>query len=353
MAEARFDGMLDYFAALQKSCGGFLEKDALDPLLKSCMLDIERAPPITIEAGASMLRKLEKATVPQAWREALVKLVQAKVQTGAENSCNEGNKKNKEKPRQTCLHLDNYFLKKDWEKLASDGLTDKVNLAAQRMAALGLLNPTEPTVVHAVAILYLTSHKGTLEELNITGVHALNTVRDLKSVLRGLKGFTQSGITNYPMDPAELPGPIFMKAFGQEKPEPSRLDPHALGWLQVVLPARDTHTSVRGAWGKRTSRLRTGNNFQEMLMNAMSNPDMAAAFASMRRNNSGVQLNMTRRKQLMPSAASAQVEPLMLANGPAASHNLESTSRHRFQVMKNLASRLVLVQKKSARLVLL
>ena len=92
MAEARFDGMLDYFAALQKSCGGFLEKDALDPLLKSCMLDIERAPPITIEAGASMLRKLEKATVPQAWREALVKLVQAKVQTGAENSCNEGNK---------------------------------------------------------------------------------------------------------------------------------------------------------------------------------------------------------------------------------------------------------------------
>ena len=88
-------------------------------------------------------------------------------------------------------------------------------------------------------------------------------------------------------------------------------------------------------------------------MNAMSNPDMAAAFASMMRNNSGVQLNMTRRKQLMPSAASAQVEPLMLANGPAASHNLESTSRHRFQVMKNLASRLVLVQKKSARLVLL
>ena len=57
-------------------------------------------------------------------------------------------------------------------------------------------------------------------------------------------------------------------------------------------------------------------------MNAMSNPDMAAAFASMMRNNSGVQLNMTRRKQLMPSAASAQVEPLMLANGPAASHNL-------------------------------
>lgn len=317
MAEARFDGMLDYFAALQKSCGGFLEKDALDPLLKSCMLDIERAPPITMEAGASMLRKLEKATVPQAWREALVKMVQTQVQTGAENSCNQGSKKAQ---RQTCLHLDNYFLKKDWEKLASDGLANKVNFAAQRMAALGLLNPTEPTAVHAVSILYLTSHKGTLEELNINGAHALNTVRDLKSVLRGLKGFTHSGITNYPMDPAELPSPILMKAFGQEKPEPSRLDPNTLGWLQAVLPARHTHTSVRGAWGKRTSRLHVSNNFQEMFMNAMSNPDMAAAYASMMRNNSGVQLNMARRKQLMPSAASAQVEPLMLANQPVESH---------------------------------
>lgn len=94
-----------------------------------------------------------------------------------------------------------------------------------------------------------------------------------------------------------------MKAFGQEKPEPSRLDPNTLGWLQAVLPARHTHTSVRGAWGKRTSRLHVSNNFQEMFMNAMSNPDMAAAYASMMRNNSGVQLNMARRKQLMPLGA--------------------------------------------------
>ena len=267
MAEARFDGMVEYIEALTQAAAGKQLQD-MEPLLQSCLLDIDRAPPITLEVAARMLKKLATSKVPKEWRTGVVEVVQKKVQVGAEAfpisiaaSC--------KKQPQRCNHLCNYFLQTEWDSFKSNGMANKITVVAQRMASLGLVNPTEQTFVHAVAVMYLSSHKGPVEEMMVNGTHALQVLRDLKSLLKGQKGFGHSGVLNYPQDPAELPSHLLLKAFGQKKPAPSPLDAQSLLFLQQQLPARDTHTrrsvgvgarkvprkTLRSTWAKCCSKL--------------------------------------------------------------------------------------------------
>ena len=133
--------------------------------------------------------------------------------------------------------------------------------------------------MHAVAVMYLSSHKGRVEEMMVNGTHALQVLRDLKSLLKEQKGFGHSGVLNYPQDPAELPSHLLMKAFGQKKPAPGPLGPQSLLFLQQQLPARDTHTSVRGCWGKKSATQNTAQHMGDMLFQTVSmlHPDMSPA----------------------------------------------------------------------------
>ena len=143
MAEARFVGMLDYLGVLKRSK---LNSDPakMDALFQACILDIDKAPPISMDTGTSMLKTLAGADVPEKWREDLANLVQSKVQSGI----GEVSSTKKEKKTQHCENLQNYFLKSDWDEMAADpGILKKCMVMGNRMAHLGLVNPDEQTSV--------------------------------------------------------------------------------------------------------------------------------------------------------------------------------------------------------------
>ena len=244
MAEARFDGMLEYLAALRTSTSRAPEN--LDALFQACMLDLERAPAISMATGSGMLNKLNSSDVPQEWKEAIQQLIQKKVLSGATlSSTGTGAGVGGEKPMQKCMFLQNYFLKTDWDALRDQqDIVRKSHVVAMRMVSIGLMNPTEHTLVSAVAIIYVASHKGPMDELQVNGSHALATLRGLKSMVKALKG-QHSGITDYPELPSQLSEDLVRKAFGGEIPVSSPVDSDALHYLQNYLPARDTHASVR------------------------------------------------------------------------------------------------------------
>jgi len=73
MAEARFVGMLDYLAALKRS-KLTADQAKMDTLFQGCVLDIENAPPISMEVGTSLLKTLASADLPEKWHEDLANL---------------------------------------------------------------------------------------------------------------------------------------------------------------------------------------------------------------------------------------------------------------------------------------
>ena len=83
MAEARFVGMLDYLEALRLSSSKSGKDTNVDKLFQSCMLDIQNAPPMPVDAGARLLKKLNTAHVSDQWREELAQLLHEKVEAGA------------------------------------------------------------------------------------------------------------------------------------------------------------------------------------------------------------------------------------------------------------------------------
>ena len=328
MAEARFDGMVEYMEALaQAACGKQLQD--MEPLLKSCLLDIERAPPITLEVGARMLKKLTISKVPQEWRPSVLEVVQKKVQVEAEAFPTNNGGSDKKQP-QRCNHLCNYFLQTEWDSFKSNGTANKITVVAQRMASLGLVNPTEQSFVHAVAVIYLSSHKGPVEEMMVNGTHALQVLRDLKSLLKGQKGFSHSGVLNYPEDPAELPSHLILKAFGQKKPAPSPLDAQALLFLQHQLPARDTHTSVRGCWGKKSAAQNTAGQMGDMFFQTMSmlKPEMLALLAGCQnKTEPQVQLLQGRKRKSIAATAALSDEEAEARPCPAEAQPCPASKR--------------------------
>ena len=245
MAEARFVGMLDYLAALK---GSKLASDTakVDALFQACMVDMENAPPVSMDTGTSMLKLLKRADVPEKWREALSDLVQNKVQAGIGEIAVA-----KEKKTQHCENLPNYFLKGDWDEMAgAQGILKKCLSMAKRMALLGMLSPDESTCVAVVAIAYVVNHQGPMDELRVNPVNALANVRSFKNHIRGMKGFQKCEIRVFPADPSELPEDLFRKAYGQQLPVQCQVDEVAVRFLRDILPARDTHASIRGMCGK-------------------------------------------------------------------------------------------------------
>ena len=245
MAEARFVGMLDYLAALKRS--KLTEDQAkMDALFQACVLDIENASPISMEVGTSLLKTLGSADLPEKWHDDLANLVQKKVQAGiGEQSLK------KKRQNQHCENLPNYFLQSDWDEMAKNpGILKKCMTMSNRMALLGLLNPDEPTSVAVVAIAYVTAHKGPMDELRVNPMNALSTVRDFKSHIRNLEGFKKAQISLFPADPAELPEDLLRRAYGEQMPVKCPVDEMAVKFLCQVLPARDTHSSIRSMCGK-------------------------------------------------------------------------------------------------------
>lgn len=164
---------------------------------------------------------------------------------------------------QHCENLQNYFLQSDWDEMAKNpGVLKKCMTLSNRLALLGLLNPDEQTSVAAVAIALLTwlTHKGPMDELRINPMKALCTVRDFKGHIRNLKGYSKAEISVFPADPAELPEDALRRAYGHQMPVQCQVDEMAVKFLRSVLPARDTHSSIRGMCGKPSLQQFQGNS---------------------------------------------------------------------------------------------
>ena len=89
-----------------------------------------------------------------------------------------------------------------------------------------------------------------MDELRVNPMNALSTVRDFKSHIRSLKGFKKAQISLFPADPAELPEDLLRRAYGEQMPVKCPVDEMAVKFLCQVLPARDTHSSIRSMCGK-------------------------------------------------------------------------------------------------------
>ena len=203
-----------------------------------------------METGAKLLRQLSQAGIGEEWEQQLAELVEEKV---AAEPVEDGKKKDPK--TQHCQNLQNYFLENEWKALLEEKpLLQKVSLIAKRMAMIGLKSPNEPTAVAGVAIAFLASHKGPAEDLQWNAVKALSTLHDLKMVVRAQRAYDMSNMKRYPHDPAELPEDLLRRAYGTEKPVACPLDAAGLLFLRKALPARDTHASVRGCFGKPRGR---------------------------------------------------------------------------------------------------
>ena len=259
MAAARVEGFLDYLSALKQS------NVACDnqQLLRQCIADISAAPNVSMEVAATLLRRLAASdAVPDTWREQLVATLQAKVHTHA----TQGGEQKEKAAVQTCQALDAYFLEEEWANMRAGSFSARMSLVVNRMADLGLVNADENTYVHALSVVYLSGHKGPVQDLRISGFAALNALRDLKKLVRAQRkrGLVHSGVALYPRDPLELPKAVHQLAFGDKVPLPSPLDPKSLLYMQNSLPARATHTSVRGSSSVAPQNL--GAQMQEMHM---------------------------------------------------------------------------------------
>ena len=276
MAEARFAGMLEYLQALKQSKLKSGKKESVDKLFQACVLDIQSAPPISMETGAKLLRQLSQAGIGEEWEQQLAELVEEKV---AAEPVEDGKKKDPK--TQHCQNLQNYFLENEWKALLEEKpLLQKVSLIAKRMAMIGLKSPNEPTAVAGVAIAFLASHKGPAEDLQWNAVKALSTLHDLKMVVRAQRAYDMSNMKRYPHDPAELPEDLLRRAYGTEKPVACPLDAAGLLFLRKALPARDTHASVRGCFGKPRGRASKALEMAESMMAFMPRlPQMLANFA--------------------------------------------------------------------------
>ena len=96
----------------------------------------------------------------------------------------------------------------------------------------------------------VVNHQGPMDELRLNPVNALANVRSFKNHIRGMKGFQKCEIRVFPADPSELPEDLFRKAYGQQLPVQCQVDEVAVRFLRDILPARDTHASIRGMCGK-------------------------------------------------------------------------------------------------------
>lgn len=253
MAAQRLKDMLGFLTALEKS--GFNPaahdgvKDTQQKMLHGCLLDLQQAPSIAIQEATQMLQDVQSASIPDWMKEEIIKGVQEKVSSTAEEQ-NGGAKRGKNLT-QKHLHLQNYMTESDWKTLrsSSHSLSTKVQCLCRRFGLLKLTCPSEGTSVLAVSLLSLASHQGPPEELLVDGFKTFSLLADFKcSVKSFTKKMKRSDLLVYPANPQDMPEALFKAAYAPgEPPVECPMDCGALAVLCEDLPARKSNVKVSGA----------------------------------------------------------------------------------------------------------
>ena len=216
--------------------------------------------------ATDMLQQLQASSLPDEMKARIVETIQAKVSSPDDMTPPEKCKR-KSAETQRCRYMYNFFTARDWETfLGTASLDLKMHTCARRLSLLGLTNPTEPTSVMGLAILLLSSHKGSAADLTLQPGQTMNKLDDLKAAIkRCAKRSAHSGLAIYPETPQQLEESLFRKAYREAEPVPCKLQVEDVVMLADTLPARKSHGSVNMARGRRDGPFKQDLPLQNLL----------------------------------------------------------------------------------------
>ena len=150
--------------------------------------------------------------------------------------------------RRTCQTLKTpcaYFTVSDWLVFDDDsiGIARKIHRMVDRMAGLGLMNPSEGAIKHLTAMLAAAS----CPSASPSSLHALG--QEIKSAFQGKKarGSALPHIAAYPDDPSALPDVIHASGYTDEDDPPVERTPPGFAIILQKVPMRTTHKSIGGS----------------------------------------------------------------------------------------------------------
>ena len=322
MAEKRFQEMLQFLAMLQQSTSleqqqaGSLDSTH-EKMLQGCLVDLSSGPAISLVAATGMLSQVTAAGLPDKMKVRLVSAIQEKVATP--DSVAEQQHRGKDKAcNQSCTTFYDYLTEEEWSVLLSEAdWQEKQRIVMKRCSLLGLTNPTEPTHVLLLSLLYVCSHKGSVQTLTVAPKQWLQFLHELKDGIKlTCKRVQHSGLKCYPPSPKDLQPKLYEMAYLLQGPVPCKGQLDAILHLSDTLPARKTHGSVapsRALLAKDQSLHETFGNFS-VAMQHFSNLAAVAGVAGFGGAGSsgdlpGLTLLNPRKRKALPAASEPESPP--------------------------------------------
>ena len=236
--------MLDFLRALGESADPEKMEATQRQMLRQCLADLQAGPAVALGEATEMLRHVQNAKLPAAFKEELVSCVKDKASGGVSVPAQTAKAEGK---TQRHDYVYNYLTGLDWQTLRSDDASkeSKRQLLGRRLFFVGLKFPAESCFKLLLAILLLSCHHGALECFTLDHVEAFKELEKMKKTVRATLGTAScSGIKDYPEKVAELPEELRKAATRDGEPARCPLDVACLTSLTTQLPARKTHSSV-------------------------------------------------------------------------------------------------------------
>ena len=212
---------------------------------------VAACPSLSTQQTTKLMQLLSKSPYSMAVRSKIIDMMYGKIASTGEIAAIKANEKPIGYKNQVNLHLHRYFSSKEWSALKSPQTTylDKLSIITNKFEMLGCTCPSEPTEVHACAILTLVGLELEAESLHVVikPAECLHKLRDLKAgikVLRGRVRLPHYGVVRvYPPTWQELRSQ-YPDVFAHAFPEPDRLpaecplNEKVLDQLRMRMPAR-------------------------------------------------------------------------------------------------------------------
>ena len=215
----------------------------------SDLLAVINTTPVTLQEGTHVLQCVRASKLPEECQRQLADAVNRRL---AHSLCSAGasaaasSHPGQTQALQTHSHLQNYFVKSEWDILCKGAIDTRMRTVVSRCLAIGLMFPNESTLVRMVALLYLARDQG---EVRPDESYAL--LRDLKCMLKVMRktcAKPADSIHIFPSTHTEFQEHYprqYTHAYPREPPIPSLVPEDALVALCERLPARRTHSSLR------------------------------------------------------------------------------------------------------------
>lgn len=201
---------------------------------------------VTTAVATQFIREVQVGPFADDAKKALVHAINAKIETTALVGPFSTPQKKSRAQLQNHMYMQNYLTEADWNDLQNPALdlNAKMRVLINRVALLGVKNPTESSMVSIVALLYLAS-AGTQHVHDPVATHS--TLKDMKHMLKHW-GHTACSLASFPQDPLEFKKAeidVYTTAYASEEHVKSRVDDPSIERLRNRIPARISHSSFQ------------------------------------------------------------------------------------------------------------